>query len=396
MKIGNTIYLDHQATTPLDSRILPEISRVFGLGFGNPHSEDHVIGWNAARTVERSAASVASLVGADPDEVIFTSGATEANNLAILGVAGLGERAGRHRVLLSAIEHKSVLAAGRELERRRHFSTSIVRVDQNGRVDWDALSSQLDDGVLLVSVMAVNNEIGSIQDFERIASLTHAFGALFHCDAAQAPCAIDVQHLAEHADLISLSSHKIYGPGGIGALIVRRDLKDRLDPQIYGGGQQYGLRSGTVPVALCVGFAGAADLLRGEDGAREREHLRSCRDNFLADLLALVPSLELNGPFDAERHPGNVNLLIRGVVAADLLASLQPLIAASSGSACSSGIPEPSYVLRAIGRTGDEADSSIRFSFGRYTTIEESREAARIVAYAILRLRENLESSLSP
>lgn len=386
MRIGETLYLDHQATTPVDPRVFAKMAAAFTKEFGNPHASEHAIGWRAAQAVETSARQVASLVGADPDEVIFTSGATEANNLALLGLADYAKRTGRHKVLLSAIEHKSILATGRVLAQQHGLNVITVDVDSQGRVDEGALAAQLDDDALLVSIMAVNNEIGTIQPVDKIGALARKAGALFHCDAVQAPCAIDVGNLAQHADLISLSSHKIYGPSGIGALIVCRSVQSLLAPLIHGGGQQNGLRSGTLPLPLCVGFGAAAALLCGDEAHAHRNRLRACRDLFIEALRAGGCDVVVNGPDNAWRHPGNANLLFRGVLAADLLAALQPRLAASSGSACTSGIPEPSYVLRAIGRTGEEAECSVRFSFGRSTTEDDAQQAAKIIGAAVEQL----------
>ena len=243
----NTIYADYQATTPVDERVLERMAPLWRESFGNPHSSDHIVGWRAAEAVGEAAASVAALIGADPDEIVFTSGATEANNLALLGLARRAP-AGRRRILVSAVEHKCVLATARAAEAQCGASVDFIPVDAEGRVDLDALAGQVDETVLAVSVMAVNNEIGTVQDVSRVAELVAPHGILFHCDAVQAPCAMDVSRLATTADLVSLSGHKIYGPQGIGALYVRRDLRDRVEPLIHGGGQQEGLRSGTVPV----------------------------------------------------------------------------------------------------------------------------------------------------
>ena len=258
---GRTIYADYQATTPVDPRVLDAMAPHWHGSFGNPHSTDHVIGWRAGEAVNAAASSVAKLIGADADEIIFTSGATESNNLALFGLARRAPPS-RRRLLVSAIEHKCVLAAARALEEREGFLVETIPVDGEGFVDFEALQESLDETVLAVSIMAVNNEIGTIQDIPRIARLLARHGIPFHCDAAQAPCAIDVSGLALHAGLISLSGHKMYGPQGIGALYVRRDLQPRIEPIIYGGGQQAGLRSGTVPVPLCVGMAAAADIVR--------------------------------------------------------------------------------------------------------------------------------------
>ena len=240
--------------------------------------------------------------------------------------------------------------------------------------------------VLAVSVMAVNNEVGTIQDVQNISKVLLPHGVLFHCDAAQAPCAMDTTSLAALADLISLSGHKVYGPKGIGALYIRRDVQDRIEPIIYGGGQQAGLRSGTVPTPLCVGMAAAVDILSSPEGAEERMRMVGQRDSFVRLLQESIPSLNVNGPTGEHRHPGNANLRFNGHVAQDILGSLQPHLAASAGAACTSGIPEPSHVLSALGLSTVEAESSIRFSFGRFTTDAEVHEAARLVNEALMTL----------
>ena len=256
-------------------------------------------------------------------------------------------------------------------------------MDRAGFVDLAALTEQLDETVLVVSIMAVNNEIGTIQDIPRIAEMLASHGILFHCDAAQAPCAMDVSDLATHADLVSLSGHKIYGPQGIGALYIRRDVQDKIEPLIYGGGQQDGLRSGTVPVPLCAGMGAATELLCTPEASEERARLTRQRDAFI-DLFERTPfPTTLNGPTGNLRHAGNVNIQFAGFDAHSILGALQPRLAASTGSACTSGTPEPSHVLRALGLTSAEADSSIRFSFGRFTTDEEVEDAARLVAHAL-------------
>ena len=378
----NTIYADYQATTPVDPRVLARMAPLWRESFGNPHSSDHAVGWRAAQAVSESQASVARLIGADPDEIIFTSGATEANNLALLGLARRAP-ANRRRILVSAIEHKCVLAAARALEEREGFTVDVIPVDREGFVDIDVLGSMLDDNVLLVSIMAVNNEIGTIQDIPAIASALSGHGAIFHCDAAQAPCAMDISTLSEYAELISLSAHKMYGPQGIGALVVRRDIQGRIEPIVYGGGQQSGLRSGTVPVPLCVGMAAAADFLRSPQAVEEHNRVGLQRNAFLMELKHELPATEINGPIGERRHPGNANVRFQGFEAQDILGSLQPRLAASTGAACTSGVPEPSHVLRAIGLSQVQADTSIRFSFGRFTTDREVIEAAHLVKQTV-------------
>lgn len=386
MKIRNTIYLDHQATTPIDTHVFAEMAPYFSDLFGNPHSSDHCLGWEASHAVENAAARVARLIGADTDEITFTSGATESNNLALLG---LGRRAAvgkRPRVLLSAIEHKCVLAAGRALEEQLGFTVEQIPIDQEGFVKTSVLEEMLDDDVLIVSVMAVNNEIGTIQDIEGISKLVRNYGAAFHCDAAQAPVAMDLGAIARHTDILSLSSHKMYGPKGIGIIYVSRELADQIEPLIYGGGQQNGLRSGTVPVPLCVGMGAAADMLCGDDAEEKRMQLGRRRDAFIKRLNQLEWPITANGPKGRNRHPGNANICFTGFSAHDILGALQPYLAASTGSACTSGIPEPSHVLRAIGLNSDDAESSIRFSLGFSTSDEDVEEAVNFIEAALTRL----------
>ena len=261
----------------------------------------------------------------------------------------------------------------------------VIPVDEEGFVNLEALKAMLDETVLVVSVMAVNNEIGTIQDLPRIAALLKEQEVLFHCDAAQAPCAMDLGDLALHADLISLSGHKMYGPQGIGALYIRREVQPWVEPIIYGGGQQAGLRSGTMPVPLCVGMGAAADIIRASGATSERLRVAGQRDAFVEGLRAKTLSVAINGPVGDWRHPGNANLRFDGLAAQDILGTLQPRVAASTGAACTSGIPEPSHVLRAVGLSSAQAESSIRFSFGRFTTDGEVEEAVR-------RIHEALES----
>jgi cysteine desulfurase len=384
MKIGETIYFDHQATTPLDSQVFEAMRPYLAEGFGNPHASDHVIGWRAAQAVERAAADVAAMIGSDPDEIIFTSGATEANNLALIGLAKRAAGGCRNRILLGATEHKCVLELGRILEAEYGFIVSRIPVDAVGRIDLAAFEDSLDEDVLLVSVMAVNNEIGTLQDIPAIARLAAQHGSLLHCDGAQAPCALDLSAFAQHAEMFSLSGHKMYAPMGIGALYVRRDLQSKIVPIIHGGGQQNGLRSGTLPTALCVGLGAAARLVAGAESTDKRTALARRRDAFLQQLQALPVAIQVNGPENfSERHPGNLNVRFAGIPASDLLSRIQPRLAASTGSACTSGIPEPSHVLRAIGLSEEDATSSIRFSLGWHTTDEDVREASSIIREAL-------------
>ena len=380
-----TIYADYQATTPVDPEVLKKMAPCWGKSFGNPHSSDHVIGWRADEAVREATESVSALIGADADEVIFTSGATEANNLALLG---LGRRAsvGRRRILVSAIEHKCVLGAARALSEREGITVETISVDSEGFVDFNVLEERLNGDVLLLSLMAINNEVGTIQDIPRIAKLLTPYGILFHCDAAQAPCGMDVSDLANHADLISLSAHKMYGPQGIGALYIRRDFKELIEPLIYGGGQQEGLRSGTIPMPLCVGMATAAGIITGEKATKERARIAQHRDAFIRLLQSGNFPITINGTTGMRRHPGNANICFDGFHAQDILGVLQPQLAASTGAACASGIPEPSHVLHSLGLSSAQSDSSIRFSFGRFTSYEDIEIAARLVGEALATL----------
>lgn len=386
MKINNTIYLDHQATTPVDPRVLAEMTPFFSDLFGNPHSVDHSIGWRAAQAIDEAANHVARLIGADADEIVFTSGATEANNLALLGLGRHEAQGKRKRILVSAVEHKCVLEIGRILQEHLDYRIEFLPIDSAGFVDLDSLKKTLADDVLAVSIMAVNNEIGTIQDIPKLSEIIKSYGALFHCDAAQAPCAIDLRHFSQFVDLLSLSGHKMYGPQGIGTIFIRRDIQDRIEPLVYGGGQQRNLRSGTVSVPLCVGMGAAAMLFESNEAIEERTMLRRRTEEFVHKLISLQWPISLNGPGSEQRHPGNANICIAGFDAHDILGALQPHLAASTGSACTSGIPEPSHVLRAIGLSSDEAEASIRFSIGRKTTDTDLEEAVALIDKSLSRL----------
>ena len=387
MRISETIYFDHQATTPLDQQVLDRMLPYFRESFGNPHSADHSLGWKSSLAVEQAVAQVAGLIDADPDEIIFTSGATEANNMALLGLARRAHpESKRRRFILSEIEHKCVLAAGRVISDQLNFQVDHLPVDKEGRILLAPLKDALGDDVLAVSIMAVNNEIGTIQGIRNISELVRNAGAIFHCDSAQAPVSMDMRGIADHVDLLSLSAHKMYGPKGIGALYIRRDLQDHIEPLIYGGGQQMALRSGTVPTPLCVGMGAAAELLSGNEAGQKRELLRQRRDRFIEKLAGLPWSIRLNGHVGESRHPGNANICFDGFLAQDILQVLQPHLAASTGSACTSGIPEPSHVLRAIGLTHEEAEASVRFSLGFDTSDEDIDEAVNLIDNALNRL----------
>jgi cysteine desulfurase len=387
MRVNETLYFDHQASTPVSRGVLAEMMDYWGVHCANPHSMDHHMGWAAQSAIKKAQASIGRLIGGDEDEIFFTSGATEANNLALLGLARRSAHGSRKKVLLSAIEHKSVLACARVLRDQLGFIVIEIPVSEYGIVDPDALSSYLDDDVLLVSLIAVNNEIGTVQDLRALSRRIQSVGALLHCDAAQAPIAFSLRWLTEVADMVSLSAHKMYGPQGIGALFIRRNLHRQIEPIIYGGGQQMNLRSGTLPLALCVGMGAAAKLMADESTDAKRTLLKALRDRFVNELTESANGRVFsNGPNMGGRHPGNANLRFEGCDARDILALLQPRLAASVGSACTTGIPEPSHVLKAIGLTTLQAEASIRFSFGFDTTDEDVNDGVRLIREVLNRL----------
>ena len=389
MILSNSLYLDYQATTPVDEKVFAKMVPYFRESFGNPHSSDHSFGWESSRAVDQSAQQIARFIGADSDEIIFTSGATEANNLALLGLAKHAQSNGKkNRIIISTIEHKCILAVGRILEDQFGYQVDHLPVNKEGIISISDLEEALDDDVLAVSIMAVNNEIGSIQDITRISKAVRNSGAIFHCDAAQAPTAIDMRNFAQDADLLSLSAHKMYGPKGIGALYIRRDLQEHLEPLVYGGGQQNGLRSGTIPTPLCVGMGAAAEILNTEETKKKRMLLGKHRDCFVEKLNNLPWPTTLIGPTRDNRHPGNANICFSGFSASEILNVLQPHLAASTGSACTSGIPEPSHVLKSIGLTNDDAEASIRFSLGFETSITDIEIAVSLIGDTLEKLSQ--------
>lgn len=377
------IYMDYQASTPLDPRALAAMMPFLTGGFGNPHAVDHGYGWEADGAIAQARSQVATLIGADADEIIFTSGATEANNLALLGTASAAPP-DRRRIIVSAIEHKCVLAAGRALA-GRGYEVVTIPVSPQGLIDLDALGAAIDSRTALVSVMAVNNEIGTVQPMQEIAALCRAAGTLFHSDCAQGIAALEVDVSRWGVDLLSLSAHKAYGPKGIGALYVCREARPRLRPIMYGGGQEEGLRPGTLPTALCVGFGAACTILK-QERETENQRIGGLRDRLLEGLKLLTPSFCVNGTM-AGRHPGNLNLRFPGAEAEMVLGAARPALAAATSAACTSGTPEPSHVLRALGLSADAAHESIRLSIGRFTTEQEVDEAAHILASAVEQVR---------
>jgi cysteine desulfurase len=375
------IYLDYAATTPVDRRVVQQMVPYLYEQFGNPASRSHSFGWAAEEAVEIARENVAALIGADPREVVWTSGATESNNLAIKGVVQFHHGKGRHLVTLKT-EHKAVLDTMRELE-RASFEVSYLDVQQNGLVDLAVLEAALRPDTILVSVMYVNNEIGVIQDIPAIGRMCRERGILFHVDAAQASgkVAIDLSELP--VDLMSLSAHKTYGPKGIGALYVRRKPRVRIEAQMHGGGHERGMRSGTLATHQIVGMGEAYRLAREAMG-RENERIRALRDRLLAGLQT-IPEVRVNGDLE-RRVPHNLNISFQFVEGESLLMGLKGM-AVSSGSACTSASLEPSYVLRALGLSDEVAHSSIRFSVGRFTTEAEIDRAIAMVTATVERLR---------
>tara|TARA_Y100001001_G_scaffold1747_1_gene1867 strand:+ start:357 stop:1526 length:1170 start_codon:yes stop_codon:yes gene_type:complete len=383
MRVSDSIYLDYQASTPTDARVLEAMLPYFTDSFGNPHSSSHILGWKSADSIESARYEVASLIGALPEEIVFTSGATEANNQAIFGVLAANQT-DRKTILVSAIEHKCVKEAAYFFASQYGHRVKEVPVLESGQIDRVAYSAMLTDDVLLVSVMAVNNEIGTIQDIAWLAEQAQRVGAIFHCDAAQAPEAIDLDVVELGIDLLSLSAHKIYGPKGVGALFIDSSLQNNFPPLVHGGGQQNGLRSGTLPTPLCVGFGVAASIIKKE-GKQNRQKLSKLSSSLLENLRKANIGFSMNGDPIA-RHPGNLNIQFPHIDAESLINTLQPSICASTGSACNSGMIQSSYVLRSIGLSDERASSSIRMSVGRFSDEEQVAEAAGKIAEAILRL----------
>lgn len=384
LSVRSAIYLDYHASTPCDPRVVEAMLPYLVESFANPASVVHQLGQVAADAVEEARHAVASVIGARAPEIIFTSGATESNNLAILGAAAAADGGPRRRIVASAIEHKAVLQAGQALGRRGwEFVTAPVLSD--GVLDLGALVDLLDERTLLVSVQAANNEIGTIQPISEIAQVVHRVGSLFHCDAAQALGRMPIDVVLWDVDLLSLSGHKCYGPKGIGALFVRGGTRTApLMPIMFGGGQEGGLRPGTVNVPGVVGF-GRACALVADQLSDEIQRIAGLRDRFERLLLETVPDTHRNGAID-RRLPGNSSLRFDGVDAEALIANL-PHIALSTGSACTSGALEPSHVLTAIGLSREQAYSTVRVGIGRFTSGQELERAARDMAEGVRKIR---------
>ncbi len=382
MSLHLPIYLDYSATTPVDPRVAEAMIPYLTEKFGNPASRSHSYGWVADEAVERARAQVAALVNADPKEIVWTSGATESNNLALKGAAHFYSGKGKH-IITMMTEHKAVLDTVRELE-RQGFSATYLAPEANGLLDLEKLKAALRPDTIIVSVMLVNNEIGVIQDIAAIGEICREKGILFHVDAAQATgkVAIDLQQLK--VDMMSFSAHKTYGPKGIGALYVRRKPRVRIEAQMHGGGHERGMRSGTLPTHQIVGM-GEAFRLTQEEMAAENERIRMLRDRLWRGLSSME-EVHLNGDME-QRVPHNLNVSFNFVEGESLIMAVKD-IAVSSGSACTSASLEPSYVLRALGRSDELAHSSIRFSVGRFTTMEEVDYAVELLKGKIGKLRE--------
>ncbi len=376
------IYMDYSATTPVDPRVVDKMIPYLREHFGNPASRSHPYGWDAENAVEEARGHVAALVNADPREIVWTSGATESNNLAIKGAAHFYKERGRHIVTVKT-EHKAVLDTVRELE-RQGFEATYLDVDENGLVPIEAFKAALRPDTILASVMLVNNEIGVIQDIPAIGEVCRERGIVFHCDAAQASGKVHIDLEQWKVDLMTFTAHKTYGPKGVGALYVRRKPRVRIEAQMHGGGHERGLRSGTLPTHQIVGMGEAFRIAKLEMGT-EIERIRMLRDRLVAGLRD-IEEVYINGDLE-QRVPHNINASFNYVEGESLIMALKG-IAVSSGSACTSASLEPSYVLRALGRSDELAHSSIRFTIGRFTTEQDIDYAVRLLHEKIQKLRD--------
>ena len=382
MAVQIPVYLDNAATTRVDPRVAEKMIPFLCETYGNPASSSHSFGWVAEEAVENARAQIADLLHADSKEIIFTSGASESDNLAIKGAAHFYQSKGKHLITVKT-EHKAVLDTMRELE-RQGFEVTYLDVQENGLIDLNVLKAALRDDTILVSVMWVNNEIGVIQDIDAIGEICRERGIVFHVDAAQAAGKVEIDVTKNKVDLLSLSAHKIYGPKGIGALYVRRKPRIRLEAQMHGGGHERGFRSGTLASHQIVGM-GEAFRIAKEEMAAENERLLGLRNRFL-ELIDGIEEVYINGDME-HRYVGNLNISFNFVEGESLIMAVQEL-AVSSGSACTSASLEPSYVLRALGRNDELAHSSLRITLGRFTTLEEVEYAANLLKSKIGKLRD--------
>ncbi|OFW80574.1 MAG: IscS subfamily cysteine desulfurase [Alphaproteobacteria bacterium RIFCSPLOWO2_01_FULL_40_26] len=407
MTLKLPIYLDYQATTPMDPRVIEAMVDCMKNHFGNPHSRTHSFGWKAEELVEIARKKVANLINADEKEIFFTSGATESNNIAIKGVARFYGASGKNHIITVATEHKCVINSARDLEQEscivhrascigdstRHearstkhetFTTTFLPVQKNGLIDLNQLEMAITDKTCLVSAMGVNNEIGVIQPLAEIGKICRKKGVFFHSDCAQAFGKIPLDVEAMNIDLMSISGHKIYGPKGIGAIYVRRKPRVRIKPVFSGGGQERGIRSGTVPTPLVVGFGVAAEIAKNEM-QKDHEHIKKLSNKFYQAVMKLT-HVYLNGDYE-KRIPGNLNFSFAGIEGESMIMAIKDL-AVSSGSACTSSSLEPSYVLHSLGVEDELAHTSIRFGLGRFTTEEEIDYAIKLIGEKVNKLRE--------
>lgn len=382
--VNTPIYLDYLSTTPVDPRVAEAMMACLSPegNFGNPASRSHVFGWKAEEAVENARCQVAELINADPREIVWTSGATESDNLAIKGAAHFYSKKGKH-IITSKIEHKAVLDTCRQLE-REGYEVTYLEPDAQGLTTPEAVAAALRDDTVVVSVMHANNEIGVVNDIAGIGEICRASGVIFHVDAAQGAGKVPLDMATMKVDLLSLSAHKMYGPKGIGALYVRRKPRVRIESQMHGGGHERGMRSGTLATHQIVGMGEAARIAR-EEMAEEAVRLQGLRERFWQGIND-IPEVHINGD-ETQRLPGALNVSFAFVEGESLLMSLKDL-AISSGSACTSASLEPSYVLRALGLNDEMAHSSLRFSFGRFTTEAEVDHAVDQVHHAVEKLRE--------
>ncbi len=386
MKSINNIYLDYQATTPVDKRVIDKMLPYFGEIYGNPHSRNHSFGWEAEQAVEVARENVANIIGANPKEIIFTSGATESNNLAIKGLADFyGDK--KNHIITCVTEHKCVLESCRLLS-ERGFEVTYLQVNKDGLIDLKDLESKINEKTLLVSIMGVHNEIGVIQPLAKIGDICRKNGVFFHTDCAQAIGKIKINVDEMNIDLLSISGHKIYAPKGVGALYVRRKPRVRISAMMSGGGQERGMRSGTLSPALCVGLGEACKICADEID-EESKRITKLKNILLEGIQSECDDIFINGS-ETDRVPGNINLSFAYVEGESLMMGIKNL-AVSSGSACTSASLEPSYVLKALGVSEELAHTSLRIGIGRYTSEKDVRNAVKVIVNEVKRLR-----SLSP
>ena len=382
----NNIYLDYQATTPVDKRVIDKMLPYFGEIYGNPHSRNHSFGWEAEQAVEVARENVANIIGANPKEIIFTSGATESNNLAIKGLADFyGDK--KNHIITCVTEHKCVLESCRLLS-ERGFEVTYLQVNKDGLIDLKDLESKINDKTLLVSIMGVHNEIGVIQPLKEIGDICRKNSVFFHTDCAQAIGKIKINVDEMNIDLLSISGHKIYAPKGVGALYVRRKPRVRISAMMSGGGQERGMRSGTLSPALCVGL-GEACRICADEIDEESKRITKLKNILLDGIHSECDDIFINGS-ETDRVPGNINLSFAYVEGESLMMGIKNL-AVSSGSACTSASLEPSYVLKALGVSEELAHTSLRIGIGRYTSEKDVRDAVKVIVNEVKRLR-----SLSP